>query len=412
MHNNDNDNMARAHAVFLDYLAERNRQSVKYHAGEPAAYQAYNNEVLTYPVFSNHACQDHDARELLGSTVSDDYCRRWLYFHTPDTRKLPHETYVQELKQQEAGLQQQMVALNAPRLALFSVALVFIVILAARGHFLWTLLPIAITLVYALHSEPALRQKRQQLLHTMRHGRQTSLQYRELKEQLDCLPPAATVRQLGLLYQQAIAYLLRQTLSSLLPPAALADLPASLQRRHWQAFALESWGLLQAPLLGKTGAGQWLLDGHNRMAWAFQPPLGKQPALYRLTYLQVWVLTERGVAIGSGYYDRVADQFGYARHEFLPYGHIRGFHLREGLLPEVPTIRQNLPDTLYQQQFRHPVQILVLETEHGKTYRCAAPLARDMRHSQVYTLETVGLNTDLQQFKRLLHEKIYLPQAV
>jgi hypothetical protein len=410
MNNNDNDNMARGHYVFLDFLAERKRKEQQDQETDPA-YETYNDEVLTYPVFSNHACHDHDARELLGKPIADDYCRRWLHFHTPDTQKLPHAAYAHVLVEQKADMCKQLASLNAPRLAVFSAAIFFIVILTARGHFMLPLLPIALTACFWLYTESSLRHKRQQLVQHTEHLQDLSLQYQELNEQLECLPPAAPATQFAQLYQRAIGQLLHKTLSSLLHPHELDDLPAALRQRQWPAFALESWGILQAPLKATPKINEWLLAEENRLSLAFQPAAGKQAALYRITYLQLWILTERGLAMGSGYYDRVADQYIHTRHEFLPYTDLVSFHLSEEILPESPELKQCMPETVYHQHFRKPVQVLTLETNRGKTYAYAAALAHEMRHSQTASLETVGLNPDLQQFKRLLHEKLYMRKA-
>lgn len=410
MNNNDNDNMARSHYVFLDFQAERKLKE-QHDKERVPRYETYNDEILTYPVFSNHACHDHDARELLGRSIADDYCRRWLHFHTPDTHKLPHAAYAHTLTTQKAEMCKQLAAQNAPRLAVFSAVLFLIIMLTARGHFTLTFLTFTLTGWYWLHTEPGLRKKRQQLVQHTHRLQDVSLQYKELNEQLDCLPPATPTTQFAQLYQQAIGKLLHKTLVSLLQPHELEHLPDALRQHQWQAFALESWGLLQTPLKVTPKMDEWLLADENRLSMAFQPAAGKQAAMYRITYLQIWVVTERGLVMGSGYYDRVANQFIYMQHEFLPYTDLVSFHLSEELLPELPELKQCMPETVYHQHFRKPVQVLTMGTSRGKTYACATAPAHETRQSQKAIMESVGLNTDMQQFKRLLHEKLYRRKA-
>lgn len=378
-------------------------------------YQQYDDNLLSYPIFYNGACKQHaTAKTLQDKALQDDYCRRWLYFHTPDVAQLPHIPYAAQLMEEAQKLGQQLRTQQAPRLALFSLVFVLVIFLSARGHFGLTLLPITLLTAFWLYTDKGIQKKQ---LEMQRH-KQALLdlreQYWQLQDQLASLPTVVEYTHFTHCYKLAVKRLLRQALGSLLHPQELSNIRENLNKRQWRLFGLESWGVLQLPLQQDTELHQWFFTNENHMISALQPVTSTQPhTLYRLTYLQLWVLTEHGVLMSSGFYERVADQILHLQQEFIPYTQIAAFEIAETLLPEHEPLKTSLPETIHQHYFQQPITVLSLQTKRGICWQCAAlPKSHTQTHSESGVLADFGIATDLTALERLLHERLYMQQAV
>ena len=378
-------------------------------------YHKYDDNLLSYPIFYNSACKQHTTAETLqDKPLQDDYCRRWLYFHSPDVTKLPHIPYAAQLMEEVQNLGQQLRRQQAPRLALFSLVFVLVIFLSARGHFALTLLPITLLTAFWLYTDKGIQKKH----HEMQYHKQALLnlreQYWQLQDQLANLPTVVEYAHFTHCYKLAIKRLLRQALGSLLQPQELSNIRDNLNKRQWRLFGLESWGVLQLPLQQATELHQWFFTKENHMISAFQPATSIQNnTLYRLTYLQLWVLTEHGVLMSSGFYERVANQILHLQQEFIPYTQIAAFEITETLLPEHEPLKTCLPETIHQQYFQQPITVFNLQTKRGVCWQCAAlPKPHTQTHPQNSVLADFGIATDLTTLERLLHERLYMQQAV
>ena len=416
MNNHDYHQRVMTQYTLREYTQQRQATVQATNETPTPLYQTYADEVLHYPIFTNHACHEHTAKALLGKNLSEDYCRRWLYFHTPDVAKLPHVNYAEQLFTQHTTLRQQLRAIHAPRLALFSLVFLLVIILTARGHFLTTLLPITLLTIFWQYSETAVRRKETEITVHIQHLLKLRSQYWELQDQLDYLPPVIAYPHFAKHYQQAIQNLLCQTLNSLLRPHELANINDALHKRQWRVFGLESWGLLQLPLGNTPAIQQWLLTDENRVLAALQPATQQHATLYRLTYWHLWVLTDQGILMGSAFYERVADQCLQVQQEFIPYTQIAAFEMAQALLPEVSELKTLLPEAVYQTYFQQPVPILTLQTKRGTRWQCAALPQRlacqpSGKPAKFDELARAGITTDLRELEHLLHARLYMQQA-
>ena len=411
MHNNDYNNMVMTYAVLHDYGDQQNTLARIKDSETIPHYVVHDHEVLTYAIFANPACQPQEARELLATPLSEDFCRRWLFFYRADSSKLPHVPYVATLLEQQIGLQHDLARLNAPRLAAFSGSWLIMIVLLARGHFWLVVGTIASLLWYWLNTEPGLRHKRQQL---QLHAQQLDAigeQYQQLHAQLDYLPPAASFAQLQTIYQQAAVSLWQETVANVVREYELQEVRTVLEHRHWPAFVVDSWGWLQIPFEPDSTLSQYLCDPSHQALAALQPATEDQSTLFRLTYLQIMVLTDHRLLLGRGYYDRVQDKFIAKHFEAIPYQRLLDLQISQDLLPEHACVQNSLPTTLYQAYFRQPVQIITLNSQEYKPWICAKLTSDKALNHQQHPLETVGLKTDLAQLRRLLTEKLTMQQA-
>ena len=377
-------------------------------------YPCYADEVLSYTIFHNPTCQYHSASMLLNKNLSDDYCRRWLYFHVADIKQLPHIPYAAELFAATDKLRQQLHAQQAPRLALFSLVFIVIVFLTARGHFLLAALPILLITMFWLHTDKSIQRQQENIIKHNQALLDLRAQYWRLQEQLDYLPPPAEPSHFQQQFKRTIQLLLSQTANSLLHPHELNTLIESLRKRQWHIFGLSTWGVLQIPFQANTELVQWFFKAENTLAAALQPATKKHAATYRLTYLQFWILTEKGVLISHAFYERVTDQCLQIQQEFIAYTQIAAFEITQALLPEHEKLKNLLPDDLYHAHFQRPSTILTLQTKRGTRWQCATHFQNHhlVRLANDDTLQQMGVNTDLTALERLLHERLYMQQAV
>lgn len=374
-------------------------------------YPNFGNEVLAYPIFSNHACNDQSAEELLSSGIQEEDCQRWHFFYAPDPNKLPHEPRWEAMNQELAELKSHYRNMTSPRLAVFTEAMLVIIALVMRGHFLLPILPILLLVGYWRYSELGLRQARQDLITHLKQMAALHEQKENIKFQLGSLPPPAEVTHLTQRYQQAVEQLLRNTLLHVLRPHELGNLSDVLQKYRWEGFITESWGYLQLPLKAQENSeiSQILLDEGNITLTALQRELHgrKGETLFRVQYLHVWLLTESGLLHGYAYYDRVMDHFLYEQHEFYPYAQLSYSRVTEQPLPEQAILKQRLPDELQRRYFRQPLAILSVGTTAGKNYECAMLPATEHPLRQHEWLDRYGLDADISRLNRRLHERMY-----
>lgn len=374
-------------------------------------YQQFNHEVLTYPIFSNHACGNHDAKELLKTGSEEAYCERWSFFYAPDPWKLPQIAYQQQMDTQLAALKQRLFTLNSPRLILFSATFISIILLVMRGHFLLPALPILALAWYWRVSERKIRATQQALQQHLDKMQALNEQKEGIAHQLESLPPPTGLAQLNADYHQAVAELFQNTLRQVLPPSECHDLSKTLQQQRWEGFITDSWGYLQLPLAAQQHSiiKHTLLDEAHIPLIAMQDdPYGRKGhSLYRVQYLHIWILTQRGLVMRQGYFDRVAKQFLFEQQEFYPYKQLVHLELTEQTLPEEPLLKQRLPAPLYQRYFEQPVSILSLKTVTGKTHECATLPVSERPFQQREWQERYGLDADMQRLNRCLHQRLY-----
>ncbi|QTR47192.1 hypothetical protein J9253_04430 [Thiothrix litoralis] len=414
MTNNEYQTMAMSHHMLREFQEQCKQQEAAAIAAEvenTLDYQQFEDEVLAYPIFSNHACRNHDAKELLAAGSEEAYCERWRFFYAPDPWKLPQIEYQQQMEAHLDKLRQRMLNLTSPRLILFAVAFVAIILLVMRGHFLLPALPIAALSWYWYRSELKITETQRDLHEHLDKLHALEKQQQGMAHQLDSLPPPAGLEQLHQQYQQAVEHLFRGTLLHLLNPPELGDLSQTLPQQHWEGFITESWGHLQLPLPNQkhTDLTRKLLDeAHIPLIAMLDDPYGRKGhSLYRLQYLHVWILTQNGLLMGRGYFDRVANQFLYEQHEFYPYTQLSHLELTEQPLPELAILKQRLPENLYQRYFQQPVSVLSVGTSSGKTYECAALPISERPFRQTLWKERYGLDTDMQRLNRCLHRRLY-----
>lgn len=408
MNNNEYQTLGMTQHMLREFRAQCNQrqESEQQRQQFQADYPRLGNELLDYPIFTNHTCPQHAATELLAPEMNEAHCQRWRFFFTPDPHQLPHESHALALNQQLAMLKHQYRTATSPRLAALFAAVLTIILLVMRGHFLLPLAPIGALAWYWLRSERQSRQARQDLIQHLEQMKTLHQQQETLQHQLASLPPTATLEHMQQCYQQAIAQLFRRTLQRVLRPHELDDLHKVLSKRHWQGFITESWGHLQLPLHGKADKQihTLLLDSANNGLMAMQNAAHgrKGDNIFRVQYLHLWVLTERGLLLGCGYYDRVTDQFLQEQYEFYPYAQLTQVRLSEQTLPELPALKAALPDNVHRHYFHAPVTVLSVTTASGKTHECSI-LPTSPRHEW---RDSYGLDTDIHRLNRHLHERI------
>lgn len=404
MNNNDVNQLAMTHSVLHDYLAARAQKSLSRSITPHTTYVPQDNEVLHYPVFTNPACPDQTAQALFGKSLIEDYCRRWLYFYTPHAAKLPHVACVSDLLHAQTQVQSQLTAIASPRLALFTVTWGLIVLLMARGHFFLTLFPILFTSWYWLKTEGNVKHKRQQLRECNQKLEQTSQSYKLLGEQLQRLPPPATKAEFAERYAQALASLLRTTVTNLLRPVQLRDWPVLIQRGYWPGFMLESWAALQLPLQTDQHLAHLLLTPEQEALTALVPDTKAASPLHRTTFVQIMLLADQGLLLGRGFYDRVADQFLHIQTELLAYDQLQGCQIKEVTLTEQPELKRQVSEAMYQTYYASPVQLLTISTLLDEHYSSARAITNDNRRETA--IGNLSLSHDLVQFKQLLNQQI------
>lgn len=412
MANNDFQTLMMTHYMLREFQEQRKQQeSESTESNMVGEYQHFHDEVLTYPIFSNHACGNQSAKELLATGTEENYCQRWRFFYVPEPNKLPQISYQQQMETDLKELQQRLRILNSPRLILFVSTFFMIIFLVMRGHFLLPVIPIIALAWYWYVSELKIQQAQEQLRQHQEELHKLINQQEGMAHQLDSLPPPAGLAQLGHFYQQAVEHLLRNTLLHVLAPHELGELSCTLKTHQWEGFITESWGYLQIPLPAQANSSisRFLLDETHTMLNALQDdPFGRKGhSLYRLQYLHLSILTQRGLLMGQGYYDRVANQFLFEQHEFYPYSQIKHIHLAEQALPELPLLKGRLPETIYQRYFQQPVSILSVGTAEGKTYECASLPVSERPFRQTEWQDRYGLDADMQKLSRRLQQRIH-----
>lgn len=414
MTNNDYHSAVMTHYMLREFRDQCKQQEAAATAAENKAvidYQDFSKEVLEYPIYSNHACGSQQAFELLESGSETEYCRRWRFFYEPEPDKLPMATYRQQLDKEFIRLKRRLRTLNSPRLVIFSVTFITIILLVMRGHFLLPILPILATAWYWYYSELALQQARHELIRHADKMHAFMDDVEELEDQLLSLPPASSPDQLQDNYQQAVEHLLRDTLLQSVHPHDIRDFASVLKDNHWEGFITESWAYLQTPLPAQENStiSRLLLAPENRMMMALQEDEhGRQGhPVYRVQYLHIWILTATGLLMGYAYYDRVANRFLHERHEYYPYSHFNHIHAAEQALPESAVLRESLPEKLYHDYFRQPLPVMSLTTTTGKSCEIALPPVNRRPFRQTFWLDHYGLDADMNRLHRRLHEKIY-----
>gem|GEM_PF-2115459 len=412
MTNNEYQSMAMSQYMLREFREQCKQQEAAAQADDlKLEYQQFNQEVLTYPIFSNHACGNHDAKELLGTGSEEAFCERWSFFYAPDPWKLPQIAYQQQMDTQLAALKQRLFALNSPRLVLFSATFIIIILLVMRGHFLLPALPILALAWYWRVSERNIQTTQQALQQHLEKMQALDVQKEGIAHQLESLPPPTGLAQLNADYRQAVQELFQNTLRQVLPPSECTDLSTTLQQQRWEGFITESWGYLQLPLAAQQHSiiKHTLLDAAHIPLIALQddPHGRKGHNLYRVQYLQLWILTQRGLVMRQGYFDRVAKQFLFEQQEFYPYKQLLHLELTEQPLPEEPLLKQRLPAHLYKRYFEQPVSILSLKTVTGKMHECATLPVNERPFQQREWQERYGLDTDMQRLSRCLHQRLY-----
>lgn len=412
MANNDYQTLLMSHYMLREFQEQRKQQEEA--SMEPPAvgeYQHFPDEALAYPIFSNHACGQQNARELLAASSDTNYGERWRFFYSPDPLQLPHINYQQQLEQEVAALQQRLRTLNSPRLILFASTFFMVIFLVMRGHFMLPAIPIIALAWYWYVSEVKIHQTQAQLRQHHHEWQVLTSQTDKIAQQLDNLPRPAGLEHMQQQYQLAVEHLFRNTLLQTLAPHELGDLALTLKNRQWEGFITESWGYLQTPLAAQSGSAikHLLLDANHVSLSALQPdPHGRKGHnLYRVQYLHVWILTQRGLLMGQGYYDRVANQFLSEEQEFYPYARLTHIHLAEQPTPELPVLQECLPERIYQRHFGQPVSILTVGAADGKTYECASLPVSERPFRQTEWRDRYELDADMQRLNRRLHERVY-----
>lgn len=412
MANNDYQTLMMTYSMLRDFQQQCKQQEAESSAeNKQPKYQRFQDEVLEYPIFSNHACGNLDAKELLAAGTEESYLRRWRFFYAPEPEKMPQNDYQQEMEGQLLALEQRQRALNSPRLILFAATFVLIIFLVMRGHFLLPVLPIGALAWYWYVSELKARQVQAQLRQHYAEVNGLLAQRDSMAQRLGSLPPPADLEHFAQHYREAVERLLRNTLLHVLAPDELGNLSHSLRNQRWEGFMTESWGYLQLPLPAQanTDSNRMLLDESHIMLSALQDdPLGRKGfSVFRLQYLHLWILTQRGLLMGRAYYDRVANRFLHEEHEFYPYPQLVHIHLAEHPLPEMEQLKQRLPEYLYQRYFQQPVTVLSVGTRDGKVHECASLPISERPFRQKVWKESYGLDSDMQRLNRCLHERLY-----
>lgn len=407
MNNNEYQTLGMAQHMLREFRTQCNQrqETDQQHPQFQVVPPHLSNELLEYPIFTNHTCAKQTATELLAPEITESHYQRWLFFFTPDAHQLPHESHILSLNQQLVMHKHQYRSATSPRLAVLLVAVLITIMLVMRGHFFLSSIPIGLLIGYWLHSERQLRHIRQNLIQQLQQIKTLKQQQKLLQQQLTHLPAPATLKNMQQHYRQAIEQLFRCTLQQVLPPHELDTLDNVLEKHHWQGFIAESWGHLQLPLHSKAEKPIYslLLDSANHSLIAMQNVAHgrKGDNIFRVQYLHVWVMTERGLLLGCGYYDRVMDQFLHEQYEFYPYTQLTQVRLSEQTLPELPVLKTALPDNVHRHYFHAAVTVLSVTTMNGKIHECALlPTSPRPEWRDNYQLDT-----DIHRLNRCLHER-------
>lgn len=406
MTNNEYQTLGMMHHMLLEFRDQRNKQAeLLAREREPQpVYPVFDNEILSYPLFTNPGCSDLSATELMADGIAEEQCRRWRFFFSPAPDKLPHESQWQSLNQQLSGLKHRYRNTSAPRLAALAIAVFAIVALVARGHLLLPIIPILFLAAYWLYSESHLRKARHALLRHLQEIQALYTQRENLQLQLDSLPLPADMSYMQDCYTQAIARLLQNSLARLLPLHEIQNPADTLHKHRWQGFLSASWAYQQLPLHPASNLNQIILDEKNPGMFALHSDSRGKQTVFRMQYLHMWILTERGILSGEACYDRITDAILYEQHELLPYTGIRRIHFVERNLPEYPQLKALLPDNLHRRHLRQPLGILSVETVSGNVHTCAFPSASATQQHDGW-LKTLGLQTDMTELNRQLHKR-------
>lgn len=374
-------------------------------------YPQFAQELLTYPLFTNPACGNQTGEEFFNPNAQEEHCRRWLHFFTPDANQLPQEAQWQAMEQQLALLKHRYRSATSPRLAAFTAAMLTLILLLMRGHFLLATAPIAAVIGYWMRTEQQAKQARQDLLAHLAEMDKLHTQKENLLHQFASLPPPAEQTDFHQRYQQAKTRLLQNTLLHLLRPHQLGDLNKVLKQQQWVGFINESWGYLQIPLKAQRNSkiARLLLDEQQPTLMALQTEHHERSSetLFRVQYVHLWLLTPSGLLLGYAYYDRVTDQFLYEQHEFHPYSQLTHIRTTEQPLPEHSVLKERLPETLYRRYFRQPLSVLSIGTNAGKLYECAlTSAAEDLAATQRWNAAH-GLDSDVSHLSRQLHQRVH-----
>lgn len=377
-------------------------------------YQQFNDELLQYPIFSNHACSDQNAAELLEHHTDLAYCQRWRFFYDPQPEKLPQNAYQEELIQQKLQLEQKLRSLNSPRLILFAATFLLTIVLVMQGKFLLPFVPITLLVAYWVWSGRHVRQVQAQL---DRHYAEIDrlLQQRDtMAHQMASLPPAAHVADFHVLAQRAIGQVLDKTLAQVLPVHERSDLRQALRKRGWEGYLFETWGYLQLALPSQAAhpLRGHLLDVAQAKLCAFQD---LQPArsgsLFRLPYLQVAILTQQGLLLGRCFYDRVADRLLGEQYEFFSYTRLQHVQVAEQALPPISGWEEMLPPAVKRRFFQHAVPVLSILPANTAAVELAGLPKGEKQSASQFWRDYYGLDNDLHRFGRALLARL-LPEQV
>ncbi len=412
--NNKMDNQtAILQSMVKEYAQHRQTAAVSTSPTGQSINPNYLGEILQYPIYVNSACPAQVGGELLQAKHDEGYCRRWLSFYQPDLQLLPHLPEAAELFQSHEQLVQNVHRTQSPRLAAFIINFFIIVFLTARGHFILNALPVVFLTWFWRETEDDVQYQHLQLARTRQRLATLRTQYWELLDQADTLPPPLPATELQPLFQQAAHRLLRQSLTALIPAVDLTQLFPTLQKRQWQVFALESWGISQLALQAAPELHKQIVEAKHTALTALLPASQEHAAIYRLTYLQLWLVTDKGLLLSNGFYDRVTDQFLHAQQAFIPYSNIAAFEVGQGLLPAQTDLQTVMGNTTYQTHWHQPVPIIRLHTKRGMVWQCAGlPLDSRAKPAPNTELAQWGFNTDLSQLDYLLHERLHLQQVI
>lgn len=373
-------------------------------------YPHYNNEILGYSIFNNHACSPQNAEELIAIGVPENY-RHWRFFFKPEPEQLPHLNQLSLMKQQKEQLEQSVRTTTAPLMLLAGVAIASFILLLLRGHqaLSWVTLMIGLSLwFFSSEKTRALHEKQAE------HNKETwqlAEQHNSLLSQLEGLPSPASLTELSERYRSAVGRLLRDALLEVLRPHEIGNLTDTLHNKLWDGFITESWGYLQVPLKAQEGSeiNRILLNPESISLNALQDEAygRKRLNIYRVQYLHIWILTGQGLLMGRAWFDRVTDNFLYEEHEFYPYAQLTHVRITEQILPEYPALKERFPDNIHRRFFRQSVTTISIGTTLGKTYECALPPASERSTRQTEWLDRYGLDSDMSRLNRRLHEHLY-----
>ncbi|MFN3786262.1 MAG: hypothetical protein ACK4RS_05420, partial [Thiothrix sp.] len=280
------------------------------------SYQHFSHDLLSYPIFTNPACGSIETIELQHNADDAHYCQRWHFFYEPNIAQLPQNDYQQRLEEHTWVLEQRLRILNSPRLAAFAAMFVLMLWLIARGHFMLVVVPIVVLAGYWLVTGNKIRQAQAELKHHYAELANFLVHRKRMAEQLSQLVRPAPLSHFQQRYQHAIEQLLAHTVAQVLAEREYTNIAQMLKKQGWRGFIGESWSYLQT----HQAVGEPLPIA---LAAFRDDPLRQRQTLFRLSYLQVWIVTQHGLLLGKAHYDRVADQFLYEQHEFFSYAELR-----------------------------------------------------------------------------------------